>query len=83
VGDRLVIRLRARPTDAELASLNERFGALAVDGAIERTDPLRAELHDHDRVELPRIMLQLNQFRVGELHRLIRAINALETAPTA
>lgn len=77
VGDRLVLRLRTPPTDAELASLNERFGALAVDGRIERTEPLRAERHDDDRLELPRLVLRLDQFRVGALHRLIRAINTL------
>jgi uncharacterized protein (TIGR00730 family) len=81
VGHRLVLRLKAEPTDAEIASLNERFGELAPDGGIERTEPLHAERIDHDRLELPRLVLRLNQFRVGELHRLIRAVNALPSAP--
>src|SRR5690606_33545714 len=31
VGKRLVLRLRAQPTDEELASLNQRFGHLLID----------------------------------------------------
>lgn len=81
VGDRLVLRLRAEPTDAEVESLNERFGAHLMTGRIERRGPLRRELEDDDRVELPRLVLRLNQVRVGELHRLIRAINDLGSAP--
>ena len=38
---RLVLRLRAAPTDDELAELNERFGHLCAEGPIERTGPLR------------------------------------------
>jgi uncharacterized protein (TIGR00730 family) len=81
VGHRLVLRLKADPTDAEIASLNERFGELAPDGGIARTEPLRAERVDQDRLELPRLVLRLDQFRVGELHRLIRALNALGSGP--
>jgi uncharacterized protein (TIGR00730 family) len=83
VGRRLVLRLKVPPTDAEIASLNERFGDLAPDGGITRTEPLRAERVDEDRLELPRLVLKLNQFRVGELHRLIRAVNELPGASGA
>ena len=81
VKDRLVLRLRAEPTDAEVEDLNERFGAHLMTGRIERRGPLRRELEDDDRVELPRLVLRLNQIHVGELHRLIRALNDLESAP--
>ncbi|MGA0568763.1 TIGR00730 family Rossman fold protein [Rathayibacter sp. KR2-224] len=81
VGRRLVLRLNAEPTDAEIASLDESFRDLALEGGIQRTEPLRAERADHDKLDLPRLVLRLNQFRVGELHRLIRAINALPSAP--
>ncbi|MFE6995137.1 TIGR00730 family Rossman fold protein [Microbacterium sp. NPDC057659] len=80
VGDQLVLRLRNEPTDAEIESLNERFGDLLLRGSIERTEPLAPERADHDAVDLPRLVLVLNQFRVGSLHRLIRAINALPSA---
>ncbi|MET0296261.1 MAG: TIGR00730 family Rossman fold protein [Microbacterium sp.] len=81
VGKRLVLRLRAEPTDAEIEALNERFGFLLAEGRIERSGPLRREQEDDDRVELPRIVLTLDQFRVGSLFRLIRAVNDLESAP--
>ncbi|UNK69581.1 TIGR00730 family Rossman fold protein [Microbacterium sp. H1-D42] len=80
VGDRLVLRLRNAPTDAEIAELNEQFGDLLLRGAIERTEPLSPERADDDRLELPRVSLALNQFKVGALHRLIRAINTLPSA---
>ncbi|GAB3385838.1 TIGR00730 family Rossman fold protein [Humibacter soli] len=80
VGDRLVLRLRYEPTDAEVMRLNEDFGALSPDGGIHRTDPLRAERQDGDKLELPRLVLRLDQRRVGELFRLIRAINELPSA---
>ena len=41
-GRRLVLRLRALPSDAELADLNERFGHLLAEGSIERSGPLAA-----------------------------------------
>jgi uncharacterized protein (TIGR00730 family) len=81
VGKRLVLRLKAEPTDAEVEALNAAFGDLVIEGAIERRGPLRVEVEDEDQLELPRLVLRLNQFRVGELHRLIRAINALGSAP--
>ncbi len=81
VGKRLVLRLNAQPTDAEVASLNERFGDLLLEGHIERSGPLSAEVNGDDKVSLHRLVLVLDQFRVGALHRLIRAINALDSAP--
>ncbi len=88
VKGRLVLRLRHEPTASEIAELNERFGDLVLpgddgSGRITTTAPLPAERRDGDRLDLPRIMLQMNQFRVGGLHRLIRALNALASAQTA
>lgn len=81
VGDRLVLRLNARPSDEELDELNERFGGLLASGHIERTDPLRPERESDDALDLPRVVLVPDQHRVGQLHRLIRALNALPSAP--
>ncbi|MFC4139021.1 MULTISPECIES: TIGR00730 family Rossman fold protein [unclassified Microbacterium] len=80
VGDQLVLRLHHEPTDAEIADLNDRFGDLLLRGRIERTEALAPERADHDAVDLPRLVLVLNQFRVGALHSLIRAINTLPSA---
>jgi uncharacterized protein (TIGR00730 family) len=81
VGDVLVLRLRAEPTDAEVEELNRQFDVLLSSGRIERTGPLPAELADKDVLELPRLALRLDQRGVGNLFRLIGAINALGSAP--
>ena len=83
VGGKLVLRLKAEPTDAEVDALNEQFAGLLAAGRIERTPPLRSERADDDRLALPRLVMRLNQWRVGELYRLVRAINALGSAPSA
>ncbi|MFV0374381.1 TIGR00730 family Rossman fold protein [Microbacterium sp.] len=80
VGARLVLRVRRTPTPAEVDDLNTRFGTLLAVGRIESRGPLQPEREDGDRLELPRLVLQPDQFQVGELHRLIRAINALDSA---
>jgi uncharacterized protein (TIGR00730 family) len=82
VRDRLVLRLKAEPTDAEVEELNERFGGLLSSGRIERSGPLRQETDDAARAGLPRLVMRLDQFQVGSLHRLIRAINRLPSAPS-
>ncbi|MHC2997794.1 LOG family protein [Microbacterium sp. HJ5] len=81
VGDRLVLRLKAEPTDAEVEALNERFGTLLASGTIERTAPLRQEADDDARVHLPRLVMRFDHFKVGSLYLLIRALNDLPSAP--
>jgi len=80
-GDQLVMRLRSAPTDEEIESLNERFGDLLLGGRIERSEPLAPERADRDRLELPRIVLTPRRRAVGELFRIIRALNELPSAP--
>lgn len=81
VGDRLVLRLRRELSDDEIESLNARFAGLLESGRIERSSPLRPELRDQDRLQLPRLCLVPHSRAAGELHRLIRAINELPAAP--
>lgn len=78
---RLVLRLRAEPTDAEVDDLNERFGDLLSEGRIEKAGPLRVEIEDGDDLDAPRLRMHYNQFRVGDLFQLIRAVNALGSSP--
>ena len=80
VGDQLVLRLRQAPTDAEIDELNHRFAGLCAHGRIERVEPLAAERADGDDLASPRIALTLRQRSVGDLYKLIRAVNALPSA---
>jgi hypothetical protein len=75
VGDQLVIRTRTALTDTELAYLNEEFGDVCTAGAIERTEPLPAEVQDGDRLDRPRIALRFNVLRYARLRRLIDRLN--------
>jgi uncharacterized protein (TIGR00730 family) len=81
VGDRLVVRLQAAPTDAELAALTEQFADLLVSGSITRSKPLPPEVSGKDHLDLPRIVLRFQLRQVGKLRGLIDALNRLESAP--
>ena len=81
VGDRLVIRLKGEPTDAEIAALDEEFADLVVEGHIERTGPLAAEVSDKDDLDLHRLIVTYDVRKGGRFRELIRALNALPSAP--
>lgn len=83
IGDELVLRLRVAPTDAEIDALNEQFAPMLASGRIQRAEPRQAEVADGDLLELPRLALQLEQRQVGNLFRLIGAINQLPSAAPA
>lgn len=77
VDQQLVLRMRVAPSDQELRELNERFVELIANGRIERTEPLPVEVSDADALELPRITFVPNQRRIGDLHRVIDALNRI------
>lgn len=82
--DRLVLRLRRAPSERQVAELSDRFAWLLARGRIECAQPSPEELADRDRIDLPRITLVPQRRAIGELHQLIRAVNALaeeETLP--
>ncbi|MBW3555652.1 MAG: TIGR00730 family Rossman fold protein [Actinobacteria bacterium] len=81
VGDVLVVRLRAAPTDGEIDELNDRFGDIVVRGRIERSQPLPPEVHGGDHLEMARIALRFDRIHQGRLRSLIDALNGLESAP--
>ena len=78
-GPQLVLRLKAEPTDDELIALNERFTGLCESGEIRRTGAFSEE--GDDVPELPRIVFTPRPRAVGDLYRLIRAVNELASAP--
>lgn len=81
VGDQLVLRLRAMPTAEEIATLNSQFSELLQEGRIELSEPLAAEIADEDHLDLPRILLTPKRRAVGELFRLVGAVNKFASAP--
>ncbi len=81
VGQRLVIRLRAAPTEEELKAINQDFGDIVTKGAIEASGPLPAEVADGDQVDLPRLVLRYDRARQGRLRSLIDVLNQLPSAP--
>ena len=81
MGDLLVMRLRPRPTEAELADLNAEFADICPRAGIRPTDPLPAEVADDDVLDLPRVALRFDRIHYGRLRQLIDALNALPSAP--
>ncbi|MEO7429733.1 MAG: Rossman fold protein, TIGR00730 family, partial [Acidimicrobiales bacterium] len=80
VGDRLVVRLRHPPTDAEITRLNDSFRDLLVRGRIVRGEPLGPEVTDRDHLDLPRLVMRYDPRRAGRLRALIDAVNDLPSA---
>ena len=82
VGDLLVMRLHRAPTEPEIDELSARFADICMEGGIEASDALPAEVGDGDVPELPRITLQFDRMQHGRLRQLIDALNRLPSAPT-
>lgn len=80
VGPTLVIRLRQRIGEAELASLNTEFSDLVKSGRIEQVAALEGE---QDHLELPRLAFLHTRSKFGRLRMLIDRINSLPTAKLA
>jgi hypothetical protein len=82
VGDRLVLRLQASPTQSEVAALSEEYEHLCDEGGIDLLPgALPAEVREEDFPALPRIALSFNKHSYATLRRLINALNALPSAP--
>ena len=82
VGNRLVIRLRHQPEEAEVAALSQEFSEILVRGGIEVLDgPLTPEQLDYP--ELARIALAFDRHSYADLRRLIDALNRLPSAQVA
>jgi uncharacterized protein (TIGR00730 family) len=81
VGDLLVLRLRAEPTDEEIEELNGSFSDIVVRGRIERTAPLGPEVTGSDHLELARIAFHFDRMHHGRLRAMIDTINRFASAP--
>jgi uncharacterized protein (TIGR00730 family) len=83
VGDLLVVRLRHQPTPDEVATLDETFRDLLVDGHLTATTALPPEVADQDHVDLPRLVMRYDPRRAGRLRALIDAVNLLPSGNPA
>src|SRR5258708_23574570 len=77
VGALLAIRLRHRPDEAVVDELSESFADICVEGGIEASEPLPAEVADDDVLALPRVVLAFDRAHLARLRQLIDALNAL------
>jgi hypothetical protein len=75
VGGRLVLRMRRAPSDEELHAINHDFSDLLVRGRIERTEPLPAEVADHDALDLERLLVPFDRRSYARLRELIDRLN--------
>lgn len=76
VGERMIIRLRKAPNNAQLAVLNRDFADVLTRGRIERIGITPAEAKDGDSLEMERIALHPT-FSFGRIRQLIDALNRL------
>ena len=83
VRDELVMRLRARPTDDEVARLDEEFADICVSGGFRVSDALPVEVANGDFVDLPRLVFRFDQMHHGRLRQLIDTVNRFSSAPPA
>jgi len=74
VKDLLVVRVRKAPDPEQLAALNEEFGDIVREGAIEVRRALPEE--EGDVTHFPRVTLRFNRRDIGRLRRLIDRLNS-------
>jgi uncharacterized protein (TIGR00730 family) len=77
VGPTLVVRMQRAPDTAQLERLNAEFADICVDGPIELTGPLPAEVSTNDHLDLARVCLPFDKQSHGRLRQLIDALNEL------
>ena len=81
VGNKLVMRLRAAPTEDEIAQLSQEFADVCKTGEITPAEPSQAEIADNDELDKARIVFDFDRMHHGRLRQLINAVNALPSAP--
>jgi uncharacterized protein (TIGR00730 family) len=82
VGGKLVIRLRSKPTEAEMAMLNEQFADLVTSGTIDYAEPSAAEVNESDELDKARIAFAFDRMHHGRMREMINVLNDLESAPS-
>lgn len=80
VGDRLVLRLKARPSQEALDELSDEFSDI-MQGRIERVETSPIERRDDDVPDLPRIGFIFDRRHVGRLRKLVDRLNEAVEEP--
>ena len=80
VKDTLVLRITSSLQEEQLASLNENFSDILVDGKIEQVKALPEERNEPELADLPRLKMHFDRRQLGKLRMLIDEVNA--TCPT-
>ncbi len=75
VRDDLIIRVRSRLRDEDVAKLNDEFGRLVKKGKIEQRGPYKEE---SDHLALPRITFTHTRYHYAVVRRLIDRINTFD-----
>lgn len=75
VGDKLVIRLKSKPTDELMTRLKHEFSDVLKSGGFAVTEPLPSEEDEPELAQLPRIVFRHSRRDFGRLRQLIDALN--------
>lgn len=75
VKDKLVLRLKRKPTIQEVEALNDKFSDIISDGRIMLTEPLPEEANEPAIFNLPRIVFSFNRISIGRLRLLVDELN--------
>ena len=78
VGDKIVVRIQGKLTDAAVAALNETFPDLVKSGKIKQSGPLEAEADEPELNPLGRIVFRHSRRNFGRLREFIDAVNESE-----
>lgn len=76
VRNKLVFRLRHRPSNELIAAINDKHAGILVDGKFELSDALSGEHDEPDLAHMFRLVFQFDRRQHGELRQVINALNA-------
>lgn len=75
VKDKLVMRLKKKPTSHEVNALNDKFSDIVSDGKIMLQESLPEEANEPDIANLPRVVFSFNKRNMGRLRLLVNELN--------
>jgi uncharacterized protein (TIGR00730 family) len=75
--DDLVIRLHRKPTEAQLATIDDKFADIKVKGTFRLSDALPVEKDEPALQKMPRLIFTFNRKDHGRLRMLINHLNDL------